>query len=552
MGNRGSAQPVQQEGQSSAITPVLTSSPVAVASTSDADVQVSVVLSRASALVGLRQTVHALLQIRTPAPQRARLPLHVACVMDRSGSMRGAKLKFAKRGVRKLIKHLNVEDALHLVTYDHAVKRVFVDGDLTVAGKEDLVQQVKNVATGGTTNLCGGLEEGVASLMGSRQAGTQEVASRRVCLFSDGLVNSGVTDKADILNRVRNFQAKGITVATFGIGTDFDEELMRRIAQEGRGDYAFLETAESIPRLVSKSVHGLLSLAGTEAILEVRGLNGAVVTKVYGCGDDDEDEDGLGAAGTLSSMPGLLRIGDLHASNVKQVLVELELSPSGEGGAPPQDVIVLEYGLRYSPCSSGEEAGSQGSEDMSQGVGAPRLVGGTASLALTNDRASLGEVNPEVAVAVALQEAVSQEGRVMELLEQGKKADAIAMKEAVIDRLMRLHSDLTAGGAPEDVCHRLEKAVGRSSKTLESMRSESRDRRAMMMELRYERDIQERLSDDAYSEGCDSDASDWSCSDEGDAPQRRQNNGTSGCNPQDSDGSDSITHSGMDTDSDSD
>ena len=36
----------------------------------------------------------------------------------------------------------NVQDTLHFVTYDNAVRVVFTDGDLSETGKEDLKSQI--------------------------------------------------------------------------------------------------------------------------------------------------------------------------------------------------------------------------------------------------------------------------------------------------------------------------------------------------------------------------------------------------------------------------
>mmetsp|Transcript_10531 Transcript_10531/g.19099 ORF Transcript_10531/g.19099 Transcript_10531/m.19099 type:complete len:528 (-) Transcript_10531:193-1776(-) len=521
MGNRAStgSQPLLQEGAEAA---AVTASSAAAVSPPPSDVEVSVLLGREKALVGVRQSVHVLLQIRTPEATSRRLPLHVSCVMDRSGSMQGKKLKFAKRGIRKLIKHLTPEDKLHLITYDDFVKTEFVNGDLSVAGKEGLVQKVKSVTTGGTTNLCGGLDAGADELL---KGGTAEVVgSRRVCLFSDGLVNRGVTDHAAILEHVRTRLAKGVTFETFGIGTGFDEELMRSIAVEGKGEFAFLETAQSIPRLVSKSIHGLLSLAGTEAALHVRGLNGAVVTKVLGCGDDDDDEDDdmeNGAVGLL----GLLRIGDLHANNMKQVLVELELSPAETPeGDMPESVPVVEFGLRYKPCGGEQEA-----RGLVSDAAEFRCIEGTASISFTPDSSAVGSVNAQVAAAVAIQEAVAKEDRIMDLLQRGNKDEAIALKEGAIAEVDTVHKELVQAGAPQEVCTQLEKALTRFRKALEGMRAEGRDRRAVLMEMRYERDIQERMSLRAYSEGNDSDS--WSSDSGGDVDMGGLRN------PQDSDAS---------------
>lgn len=111
---------------------------------------------------------------------------------------------------------------------------------------------------GGATNLFGGLEAAAALLSDPGQL-------RRIVLFSDGRVNSGLTDQGQICARVAAWAEQGITTTTFGIGADFDEPLMRGIAEAGKGRYTFLATAPDIPRLVSKSIHDLLKLYGLQA-----------------------------------------------------------------------------------------------------------------------------------------------------------------------------------------------------------------------------------------------------------------------------------------------
>ncbi len=66
------------------------------------------------------------------------------------------------------------------------------------------------------------------------------------------------------------------TVCAFGIGADFDEKLMKGIAEVGAGDYFFIESAESINRLVGKAMRGFNSVFGVNTKLIVQGENGGV------------------------------------------------------------------------------------------------------------------------------------------------------------------------------------------------------------------------------------------------------------------------------------
>merc|ERR1719375_694988 len=264
---------------------------------------VEAIVGRHHVLCGVRGSVRVLFRIRTPANalRVERPPLRVVCVLDNSGSMSGQKLAFAKRAVMKLVKHLDTRDELHFVTYNSTARVEFENGDLSEAGKEALRGRVEAVQAGGGTNLYAGLESAVA-LLGAQGATSNkkleadQEALQRVFLFSDGCVNAGVTNHEEIFSAVRTWAGEGITTTSFGIGADFDETLMRRIAEEGKGRYAFLATAQDIPKLVSKAVHELLDLYASDAVLEVRGEAHTIVSRIYGATSDDVDIDVDGGA----------------------------------------------------------------------------------------------------------------------------------------------------------------------------------------------------------------------------------------------------------------
>ena len=74
-------------------------------------------------------------------------------------------------------------------------------------------------------------------------------------------------------------------VSAFGLGDDFDEELMKGIAEQGSGAYFFIEGSSAIPQFTSFALKGLFKLVGSDALLTLRGLNGGVVKKIYGHAD---------------------------------------------------------------------------------------------------------------------------------------------------------------------------------------------------------------------------------------------------------------------------
>ncbi len=82
----------------------------------------------------------------------------------------------------------------------------------------------------------------------------------RVILVSDGLANRGVTDAASLGKFAGRAAAEGIPVTTVGLGTDFGEDLLLAIAEEGQGVYYYVSEPEEVPGIVSQEMEGLARL----------------------------------------------------------------------------------------------------------------------------------------------------------------------------------------------------------------------------------------------------------------------------------------------------
>ena len=164
---------------------------------------------------GVKKSVPVLVQITTPCKtnQEAKEtpPIAIACVLDRSGSMSGSKLKFAIRAICKVIKHLGPKDVFHLVAYDDRVTVPIQNGDLT--DKAELKKTVRGIRTGGSTNIADALTR-AASLLDTADLPTN--ALKRIYLFSDGVANAGEITSSSGLSELakRINKNSNITVRT--------------------------------------------------------------------------------------------------------------------------------------------------------------------------------------------------------------------------------------------------------------------------------------------------------------------------------------------------
>ncbi|MHA2074783.1 MAG: vWA domain-containing protein [Candidatus Hodarchaeales archaeon] len=185
--------------------------------------------------------------------QEHRINMNLGVVLDRSGSMRGSKIQKAKEATEFLVNNLTKEDQFALTVYDHRVDTLIPSSKLT--NPSSIISRVRSIRDRGRTNLHGGLMEG------SKQVESGKFLEYRniLLLLSDGLANEGVTDRNRIRTSVQQIYEGGISVSTFGVGDDFDEDLLVDIADNAGGNFYFIKTADDIPKYIEKEFSGLLT-----------------------------------------------------------------------------------------------------------------------------------------------------------------------------------------------------------------------------------------------------------------------------------------------------
>jgi Ca-activated chloride channel family protein len=188
-------------------------------------------------------TLDVLVRIQAPdAPagsEARRPPQALALVIDRSGSMAGRPLEEAKRCAEYVLGKLRPVDAVALVKFDNRVQRLWP----AVARGDGVPQRaaIAQIHAGGNTNLHGGWKDGAEALADVAGQGL-----RRVILLSDGQANEGVTDPREIAAQCAAWAGKGITTSTYGLGNDFNEELMVAMARAGAGNHYYGDTADDL------------------------------------------------------------------------------------------------------------------------------------------------------------------------------------------------------------------------------------------------------------------------------------------------------------------
>jgi Ca-activated chloride channel family protein len=367
---------------------------------SDVPVTVTVTPLKQHILTGISNKVPVLLKIvTTEVPKQTqkkdRVPLNLAIVLDRSGSMYGPKLENAKKAVIKIIENLHPDDIVHFVCYGSKVVTIFENE--SYKNEQNITKLVTDVRTKGMTNISGGIETG-SKLLDQHQ---QDGFSKRMFLFSDGRANKGTTSVEGITKIVGDIKNKSnIKVDSFGIGEDFDPTMMKNIAEFGSGSFFFIDSAEAIQTLVGKALDGLMELVGEDTVLKVRGSGPGIVKQIYG-----KD------ASTLISGANL---GDLHENNTRTQLINLGVSPKYAGR-----FNVMTWNLSFTFNNK------------------TICLEGTLHLTATNDSEEVAKSkeDADVQVAIAVEAAAESDEKIQKFIEAGQTKRALTEQNMQIQSL---------------------------------------------------------------------------------------------------------------------
>jgi Ca-activated chloride channel family protein len=214
-----------------------------------------------------------------------RLPLNVALVIDRSGSMaQDGKLESAKAAAIHLLEQLRPDDVFSLVIFDSQAHLLVPSR--RARDMNGVRSQIQRLTPGGGTNIYDGLRRGYAEA--ATAAGSETI--NRVILLSDGRVSSGVTDPG-AFERLTAMEAdKEIQTTSVGVGLDFNEDLMMAIARDGRGNYHFIKDSADTRTVFAKELDELTHVVAKAVRLRIRLAEGIGLVRVLGATTLDADQ----------------------------------------------------------------------------------------------------------------------------------------------------------------------------------------------------------------------------------------------------------------------
>ena len=191
-------------------------------------------------------------------------PLNLAIVIDRSGSMNDPdKMPYVKQSLGIFLRSLNPDDMVSIITYSDNAELVLKTQQ--VGDGSWIKRVIDNIEPGGSTNLHAGM------MLGFREVERNFNIHRnnRVMLLTDGIANRGETDPEKIAEDALAYNQKGIYLSTIGLGLEFNDALLIKLAKQGEGGYTFVDSAEEMDRVFRQQVNTLKQRVADDVSVQI-------------------------------------------------------------------------------------------------------------------------------------------------------------------------------------------------------------------------------------------------------------------------------------------
>ncbi|MFI1482882.1 von Willebrand factor type A domain-containing protein [Streptomyces sp. NPDC020747] len=195
-----------------------------------------------------------------------RPPAALTFVIDVSGSMaEPGRLDLVKESLGVMTERLRDDDAVALVSFSDEARTVL---PMTRLGdhRDRVHEAIDTLEPTDSTNLGAGVTTGYRTAVD----GLREGATNRVVLLSDALANTGETDADAILDRIADARREhGITLFGVGVGSDYGDALMERLADKGDGHTTYVSNAEDARTVFCDQLPRNIDLTARDAKAQV-------------------------------------------------------------------------------------------------------------------------------------------------------------------------------------------------------------------------------------------------------------------------------------------
>jgi Ca-activated chloride channel family protein len=382
------------------------------------------------------QAAYLLIEIQAATATEA-VPLNFCLVLDRSGSMQGAKLAAMKDATKRVIDTLTPQDMVAIVLFDDTVQ--VLTPATPAADKEALKIQIDQIEEAGGTALSGGMQAGQAELR--KNSAPDRVSAMLV--LTDGQT-WGDEERCRAL--AKELGQESVRVTALGLGAEWNEQLLDDLAEATGGASDYIADPAQITSFFQRAVRAAQGTVAQEARLLLRLARDVTPRAVYRTAPVIAN---LGYQ-PIGQNDVAVRLGSLESGAPASVVIDVMVPPRAAGS-----FRIAQAELHYTPLG-----------------GAEQVVKQDVLLEFTNDP-NAAQYDPRVMNLVEKVTAFKLQTRALSEAEAGNTAGATQKLRAAATRLLDL-GELDLAQKAQAQAEQLEQGKSMSAESQKELRYATR------------------------------------------------------------------------------
>jgi Ca-activated chloride channel family protein len=282
------------------------------------------------------QVAYLLVEAQPVAASEA-VPLNFCLVLDRSGSMQGAKLTAMKEATKRVIDTLTPQDIVAIVLFDDQVQVLLPAAP--AVDKEALKAQIDTISEAGGTAMSGGLQAGQAEL----QKNTVPERVSALLLLTDGQTWG---DEDSCRTLATQLGQAGVRITALGLGAEWNEKLLDDLAEATGGASDYIADPAQITTFFQHAVRAAQGTVAQDARLLLRLARDVTPRTVHRVTPIIAN---LGYQ-PISQSEVTVRLGNLESGSSASVVVDLMVPPRAAGS-----FRIAQAELHYTPLAASAE-----------------------------------------------------------------------------------------------------------------------------------------------------------------------------------------------------
>jgi Ca-activated chloride channel family protein len=265
------------------------------------------------------QVGYLLIEVSAPPSVATPASLNFCMLLDRSGSMKGAKLQAMKDAAARVVDSLSADDIVSLVTFNDDAPELLIPAT-PAADKTALKAAIAAIEEAGGTAMSKGMRAAQAEL--AKHPAGDRVA--QLLLLTDGQTWG---DEDECRQVGQELGAAGVRVTALGLGAEWNAQLLDDLASATQGSSDYIAEPAQIDSFFQRAVRTAQGTIAREVRLLLRLVRDAAPRAVYRV---------LPAISNLGYTPiganeVAVNLGDLSSTTLASLIVDLQLPPRAPG-----------------------------------------------------------------------------------------------------------------------------------------------------------------------------------------------------------------------------